>query len=75
MLEQLKAAAAPVAKAVAMFVAPFVLLLVAGIVKAIGLDVTVPELDQWVTWITAFVVAVINSGVTWWVKNHPAAVA
>jgi cytochrome c biogenesis protein CcdA len=75
MIEQLRAMAGPVAKAVAMFVAPFVLLFVGALVNAIGLDVAVPELDQWVTWITTFLVAAINAGVTWWVRNQPAPAA
>ena len=72
MIEQLKMVVAPVAKAVAMLVAPFVLLLAGWLVNAIGLDLAVPELDQWVTWITVGIVAVVNAVITWWVRNHPA---
>lgn len=72
MIETVKAAVRPVAKAVAMLIAPFVLLAVGWAVNALGVDLAVPELDQWVTWITTLLVAVINAGITWYVANRPA---
>lgn len=72
MIETVKAAVRPVAKAVAMLVAPFVLVLAGWAVNALGVDLAVPELDQWVTWITTLLVAVINAAITWYVTNRPA---
>lgn len=68
----LKAFIPTAAKAVAMLVAPFVLLVAGWLVNNLGFDLAVPELDQAVTWVTAVLVAVINAVWTYYQRNHPA---
>jgi len=58
------------AKAVAMFVAPFVLIVAGWLVNNLGLDLAVPPVDETVTWITAALVAVINAVWTYYQRNH-----
>jgi len=71
-METLKRFIPTAMKAVAMFVAPFILIVIGWLVDNVGISIATPPLDELVTWVTATLVAVVNAVWVYYQKNHPA---
>jgi len=70
-MDNLKALIPGAAKAVAAFVAPFVMLFVAWIATKAGVGVDIP-LDQVETWVQTLILAIVTATGVYQIPNRPA---